>query len=444
MPAHGYGSKQHILNVTLLQLMWRVMAQTAIALRDLIMQPSSETSNAQKLPSFQTRRAACTHVVLTRLYGTHKCNHCNGSSSFGWVYRCAQDHEGKPPETTEQLSKEAGLAITTAKDENETSTDKVLDETVGNVKAGKAKEMQVVQLNQWMEQAIQDGHYTPNQIIQLRAQKQKVNDVIAAADANNKLQHTLFYKSNLATKPTSPSKSSRSSSTTKETLEGISLAERPPAPPKLIPECYYKSCQVCRPTSRDRAWQCFEHIFNDSEPPSAIDFPADNRPVSDASLVRGIGLRKKRPRLRHLGTFNDILTPSDEGSRTLTEDSSHQGESDWVSRQVGELRSRNFRNNVRRALGQILFTRRRESRASSRSSRRVQRVQEDVESDLGLWRDWNSSGLFAHATRTRLPGQDGTDGLDIETGGGEVIVDNGIAVTEEAVDLRSADIIMSV
>ena len=71
-------------------------------------------------------------------------------------------------------------------------------------------------------------------------------------------------------------------------------------------------------------------------------------------------------------------------------------------------------------------------------------MQEDVESDLGLWRDRNSSGLLAHATRTRLPGQDGTDGLDIETGGGEVIVDNGIAVTEEAVDLRSADIIMAV
>lgn len=430
-----------MLNEPLLELLWSVMAEVTVALRDLIMQISPETSTTQKPPSIQTRRAACTHMILNRLYGTHKCSHCNRPSWLGWVYRCVQDDERQLPESPGQLADEDGLG----NDGNEVDTDKVLDDASSEVKSGQAKDMRVVQLSPWMERAIQDGHYTPNQVIQLRAQKQKVNDVIAAADGNNTLQHALFYQSNQSIKPTLPCEQTHSSSTTDETLNGISLADRPPAPPKLIPVCHYKSCQVCRPTSRDRAWQCFEHIFNDSESPSAIDFSSDNRPVSDANLVRSIGLRKKRPHLRHLGTFNDILTPSDEGSRTLTGESSNQADADWMSRQVGQLRSRDFRNNVRRVWEQILFTRRRESHASSRSSKRVQRVQEDAEeSDLGVWQDWNSSELLGQATRTKLPGQDGTDGLDVESGGGEVIVDNGIAVTEEAVDLRSADIIMSV
>ncbi|KAL9119963.1 MAG: hypothetical protein Q9187_003482 [Circinaria calcarea] len=434
-----------MLNEPLLELLWGVMAEVTTTLRDLIMQISSETSTTQKLPSIQTRRAACTHMILTRFYGAHKCSHCNRPSWLGWVYRCVQDDERQLPESPEQLADEDGLGIITVNYGNEADTDKVLDDASGEVKPGQVKEMRVVQLSPWMERAILDGHYTTNQVIQLRAQKQKVNDVIAAADGNNTLQHTLFYQSNPSTKSTLPCEQTRTSSTTEETLDGISLVDRPPAPPKLIPICYYKTCQVCRPTSRDRAWQCFEHIFNNSEPPSAIDFSSDNRPVSDANLVRGIGLRKKRPHLRHLGIFNDILAPSDEGSRTLTEESSNQADADWMSRQVGQLRSRDFRNHVRRVWEQILFTRRRESRASSRSSRRVQGAQEDGEdSDLGVWRDWNSSGLLGQATRTKLPGQDGTDGLDVESGGGEVIVDNGIAVTEEAVDLRSADIIMSV
>ena len=61
-----------------------------------------------------------------------------------------------------------------------------------------------------------------------------------------------------------------------------------------------------------------------------------------------------------------------------------------------------------------------------------------------MWREWNSSGLLEHAAKTELPGEDGTESLDIDNSGGEVVVENGVAVTEEAVDLKSADIIMSV
>ena len=91
------------------------------------------------------------------------------------------------PEAAEQLASETGLGITIVNDGDRSDTEKVLDETTDSVGTGKTREVRVVQLSQWMERAIQDGHYTPNQVIQLRAQKQKVNDVIAAADANNKL-----------------------------------------------------------------------------------------------------------------------------------------------------------------------------------------------------------------------------------------------------------------
>ena len=46
------------------------------------------------------------------------------------------------------------------------------------------------------------------------------------------------------------------------------------------------------------------------------------------------------------------------------------------------------------------------------------------------------------ASHIKLPGHDGHDGLDAQAE--EVDVEDGVAVTEEAVDIGTADIIMSV
>lgn len=90
------------------------------------------------------------------------------------------------------------------------------------------------------------------------------------------------------------------------------------------------------------------------------------------------------------------------------------------------------------------------SKRSNRSSRltsRKMRVQEEKSSgdpadfDMALWRELNDETLHT-ASNVKLPGHDGLDGLEDQAK--EVEVGDGVAVTEEAVDTGTADVIMAV
>ncbi len=83
---------------------WEAFKPYALTLRDIIMhniQPSQEPpdpsgsspSTPLKLPSIQTRRAACTHLTMGRLNGKYECMICHKPSELGWVYSCTQDDE---------------------------------------------------------------------------------------------------------------------------------------------------------------------------------------------------------------------------------------------------------------------------------------------------------------------------------------------------------------
>lgn len=61
--------------------------------------------------------------------------------------------------------------------------------------------------------------------------------------------------------------------------------------------------------------------------------------------------------------------------------------------------------------------------------------------DIGLWREHNDEILHT-ASNVKLPGHDGMDGLEDQTK--EVEVGDGVAVTEEAVDTGTPDVIMAV
>lgn len=75
------------------------------------------------------------------------------------------------------------------------------------------------------------------------------------------------------------------------------------------------------------------------------------------------------------------------------------------------------------------------------------RVQEEESSggradfDVALWRELNDETLHT-ASNVKLPGHDGMDGLEDQAN--EVEVGDGVAVTEEGVDMGTADIIMAV
>ena len=439
------------------------MAQLAVTLKDLILQTASEPV-IRPPSSVQTRRAACTHMTMSKLYGPYRCTHCNQIPRLGWVYRCTQDRWMKVS-SKRNSGTDSQASTTDDIGENDNATN-------------------VLQLSPWMEEAILKGHYTLEESIILREQKQEVKNSIAAAQRNLNQQHRASYPQ-ISPRPSVNTDQNIPFPIIEESPEELMLLPqlppiiKPPMKQNLILECIYKTCSTCRPLSRDRAWQSFDHIFKNVSTPIYIDFSTDNRPISDVDLVRQLGLPNK-PRSRYQ-TFSDIdlilnnenqrLPPRDKDTPSSPIDiDTGRGRSKKAPSQLYYDNSRNsqgFRESARHAFYNIFSGRHRRrsraSNASSRSSRKARREQEDWEdSDLSLQRGLEPSPEFLlfQATTTRLPGLDGMDGLETEkaeeaavTGGvveeregegGEVLVPDGVAVTEEAVDLGSADIIMAV
>ena len=192
---------------------------------------------------------------------------------------------------------------------------------------------------------------------------------------------------------------------------------------------------------------------------TAVEYSLDPpRPVLDARVVRKIGLHEPlptRPPLRSLDSIrrystrsSRIVAHANKASRRSTSTISPAALADTVDiSDETEPESRGFRDSMKRAFRGMLPSRKRDStssRSSSRSPRRARYTEDEddgVEFDMGLWQRLNNE-LLQQASGVPLPGHDGMDGLSHEEG--EIEVEDGVAVTEEGVDLGTADIIMSV
>ncbi|MCJ1354712.1 MAG: hypothetical protein MMC33_004701 [Icmadophila ericetorum] len=444
------------------------------------MQASPDISTVTVLPPVLARRAACTHTSLKRDYGNYKCSHCNLISKFGWVYRCSQDYE-----TERRLARSIKGEEPIPKEIDENSTD-----------AAKP------QLSAWIEKGIKDGHYSPEQIILLRTQRQKVLDCIAVTEAaltkeQDKAAGPFVFSAAKKSYPVSLLFSRRDSAVPEVT----SLLEQPVIHPnqqgtssaasKTLQECTYTCCQFCRPTSRDRAWQSLGDILamSDADVLAVLEATISERRISDANIVRHIGLRKRRPRLR---TFDAEGVPFIDNhgvyhlSRCTSPDYKEEDEG-IVSGEPKLTRGRRLQATLRRAFRGLVRTRS-NSRASKRtkgskdsenseysktSSSLTDEVSSENEdesvhiSDLPL--ETREDLMLLQAMRTKLPDDDDEKddpeslkdaGVPVKTSNGSlktgvartkanmeslkngvVLVEDGIAVTEEAIDMGTADII---
>ena len=228
---------------------------------------------------------------------------------------------------------------------------------------------------------------------------------------------------------------------------------------KVFPHCKFRSCHACRPTNRDRAWQVLEPIF-------AVDFLTSMRfseescrRVSDAKIVRKMGFKEPRPTRPPLRSLDSIgLYSSTPMGHIVHASTTPKRSADVMCSSIPinnvdvsdvqtEPDSRGFRDSIKRALRGMLSSSRRASTQSRSGTRpRCKAVfseeeEDGAEFDMGLWRHLNDE-LLNDASGVPLPGHDGMDGLSHEEG--EIEVKDGVAVTEEGVDLGTADIIMSI
>ena len=353
------------------------------------------------------------------------------------------------------------------------------------------------ELNPSVRKAIQEGQYTEEQIAILKAQKQHVFNV-----AKNDIEK--FEESQFTTDITTQSIDSnihlpfplvhdvRDLSTSNQI---VNEGDFVPSKTKIFPHCKYRACQLCRPTHRDRTWQRFEDVFTSTSATENQSFGDNTRPLASVSVMRDIGLRptpRGRP-LRQLNALremaararneaiseilaNNNLSEREKSERIMaiskrktvaTRRSKpstvevEEGESSEIPVASLEPESKGFRESVKRAFRGMLASRNSQPRRSGRKKRTESETSEEdaAEFDMGLWKEMNDE-LLKEASNVPLPVKDSLDSFS-DYGDGERrpptkectsslsnqveegdIAGVGVAVTEEAAYLGSADIIM--
>ena len=430
--------------------------------------PSSEATPRTRVPSFATRRAACTHLTVERLYGDFTCNVCSRLPVFGWVYCCTQDEVPESqftPDSTSEIS--SSQHVNGSEDEPNGVNDLSMPSPAVNEDLGFEGEdilIPTVQLSPWIEKAIRDGHYTPEQVVKLRAQKQHVADTARAAI--HQFEQSQTNDTNIP--PQTPTTLQSVDANPHLPFPIINEVQEPSgtrlptakealawqAKPRLFPFCKFCACQLCRPTHRDRAWQHFDDVFDYEHEIPFIHYEDRNRPLASRSIMSTIGLRPppvpQRPPLRSndsraLYSCNEagqFFFNNNNGSYRTSADST--GSSADIADMNFEAESKGFRVSMRRALKNMLMTRRSSSRSDRKRRARegTDTTEEDaVEFDMGLWKELNDE-LLKEASGVPLPEKDSIEGLSKEVAGMGGV--GGVAVTEEAADLGTADVIMSV
>ncbi|KAL9134474.1 MAG: hypothetical protein Q9175_004344 [Cornicularia normoerica] len=437
--------------------------------------PMPDTMPKAKVPSFATRRAACTHLTMERLYGDFTCNICSRFSNFGWVYCCTQDDPPGcqvTPDSISEISNPPHEYVNGSEENVDSVNDLPVPPPALNQDPslrGEDVKMPTAQLSPWIDKAINDGHYTPEQVDKLRAQKQHVVDTARAAIDQFEQSQTNIANSPPQTPTTLQSVDAnphlpfpvinevQEPSASHSPTANVALVQQSKL--RMFPFCKFCACQLCRPTHRDRAWQRFDDVFGKDQEIPLIHNEGSNRPLASASIMSKIGMRpprlRRRPLLRSLDSRTSysrnedgrVVFNDNNGSYRKSADSTRMS-IDIADMKV-ETESKGFREGMKRAFKSMLMTRQPGSRLIRKRKARngTDTTDEDaVKFDMGLWKELNDE-LLKEASGIPLPEKDSLERLskevsemDVGGAGGA----GGVAVTEEAADLGTADVIMSV
>lgn len=422
--------------------------------------PPGQSSHAPYRPPNlsipEQRQAACTHLNVTRLFDSlqsHECQICGHVSSLGWIYRCTQDSQSFLPQSDFSVTKSPGRR------------QRLSEQPVTH------------QLSQNILKHIDEGHYSTQQVQLLQAQKLRVKEVITMQE--DKLEYE-----QLTSQSSSPINSSENTIGSPELTEAARsenlmqlntnirdqvirtpdleqigshlstlFAPRETDFESLAPRCHFKCCQNCRPGYRDRAFQSLDALLTNSfQPPPQWEL--ENRRLSDAKILTEIRYPLSQSQLS--GTDQEC----EESSKTTAPHGFASNEDEVVGSKKTNSTGRRvrrrigFKDTVRKALGTTPQPKllREASKDSSNSSSREPSIQvsqtaSPSQSTMPTGKEaqvvsneaLQESLVLKLATNTPLPPAfDDSDSLD----DGEIKVEDGIAVTEEGVEMGAADIIM--
>ena len=240
-------------------------------------------------PTRSKRVIGCGHSRLTRLYnhtGNLICSNCHRKPSLGWLYRCTQETNGLLPPS----------------------------DFGGDLPSTSAEpDAQLYTLSTSILEAARQGHYTDEQLTILWKQKIKVRGTIQETRPISRSIPS-SVSSSIYSLPTSTTSSTlHSSAADTEDTEDTQLSDlytqfrtqlssipevhddlETSFEPKITQTfpCNFKICPRCRPAFKERAWQSIDQVMLSQREVPAI-YEWNNRPISNAKLLQGIGPKTK-------------------------------------------------------------------------------------------------------------------------------------------------------
>ncbi|RMZ77483.1 hypothetical protein DV738_g4391, partial [Chaetothyriales sp. CBS 135597] len=266
------------------------------------------------------RQLGCTHQKMTRLYdkyGATPCSVCHRDPDFGWLYRCTQDTDGSLPQSDFSDDPPAIPGTPPSSPEG-------------------------IYLSPAALQAISSGQDDHDQDVDA---SQKIN---AEGDTRPTTRSSTTQES--MTFSSIPQSTTFSTTATSADFdEEIQGAYDWPALDKVwqdngsheeqvehpVSVCGFRICAACRPTYRDRAIQSIAGVLNN--PIMAPQWEMENRRVSDARVLRSIGLPKSQ-------RFNTETVPgaTPAQSTVTSEHAEHRLEEDKRQENINDSHSHSY------------------------------------------------------------------------------------------------------
>lgn len=350
---------------------------------------------------------------------------------FGIVYRCEQDkYERQLPL---RFDPDGHVRNIWTDEEQNSKNSHVESQESPTIRA-----MKFLGMKEWMVDLARNGHYTDEQIERLMEQKRNLIEALRVEEHRN----------------TPPQERLVTPACYRPQLEYLLASQ---------PICNHQCCHRCRPYMKDRGVVSLDAVFNNEIEP--LDEKMDMLPVMDARLLHNIGLRMSPLKTSGAGSSGSSSISTSSSSEyssedgdvaegvSLTREQSNGGVSTTASEPPdGVVRP------LQRALTSIIRNGQGESfhRHSSvtlplEGTGALRSFDEDPqEFDLALFRslEFNSTpiGPLTQASQTSsLTSEEQRDLDDAFTPEGEEVgVEGGVALTEEAVETHTPDIITQI
>ncbi|KAK4505557.1 hypothetical protein PRZ48_003520 [Zasmidium cellare] len=269
------------------------LASLMSAIQQVLPAPSTSANNTPQRKTTKhamLRRPQCTHIAMKRLHGSLTCNMCNRVPELGWVYSCEQD---RLPGQYDPLPDVDAVPITIPDESDYFDASARIAEylqmspsIIKSIRAGDYDIDQVEKLIKQREKVIRT----------INDQEARLKESSGSDSATSPPQNIIASVGSTAPAPHSSrgplpmSPAGTPANTPHDSQATTPVKGQGQDTSRFKYNCTFQVCHACRQFFQDRMYASFESVLNGEMPsPTAEDWRS--LPVANARIVSNIGQR---------------------------------------------------------------------------------------------------------------------------------------------------------